>query len=46
MKKTPAMKIMSEIAHIVEMYNRRQYGDIYKQDRLAAETLEKIRRLV
>ena len=46
MKKTPAMKIMSEITLIVEAYNRKFYGDIYRQDRLAAETLEKIRRLV
>ncbi len=46
MRKTSAMKIMSEITYIVESYNRKHYGDIYRQDRLAAETLEKIRRLV
>ncbi len=46
MRKTPAMQIMTEITLIVEAYNRKFYGDIYSQDRLAVETLEKIRKLV
>ncbi len=40
------MDIMVRITEIVESYNRKHYGDIYRQDRLAAETLEKIRKLV
>ena len=46
MQKTTSMSIMNEITLIVEAYNRKHYGDIYRQDRLAAEALEKIRRLV